>query len=84
MNAIKEKIGMAFGYTVKKTGEAVDSAKKGIGKSVIRAKINDKYTELGKIIYQGRSEGVDTSETAEAILSEIDSLMNELDAVDAE
>ncbi len=72
-----------FDKVASKANEAVDYSKAQIDKAQIRAKIRDKYEELGKICYEMYECDNDKTIGMKPVIAEIKALKEQLDYADA-
>ena len=68
----------------KKAGKAIDISKLKISAAEIKADINKKFKELGKLVYRAKKEGADAEVAIENLMNEIELLYEALDAVEEE
>ena len=68
----------------KKAGKAIDISKLKLGEAEIKADINKKFKELGKLTYRAKKEGADAEIAIENLMNEIEILYEALDAVNDE
>lgn len=65
-----------------KAGEAVDYSKTQIDRAQLRAKINEKYTELGKLCFNMHETDADETGKMKIVINDIRSLNNKLTEAD--
>lgn len=71
-----------FDKAASKTAEAIDYSKNQIDRAQLRAKINEKYTELGKLCYNMHESDADETGRMKAVIVEISKLKAKLDDAD--
>ena len=76
---IKEKVGKATVFTVKKASEAASLTKIALKKTEAKGKLSDAYKELGELIYINAKEENDITERFNFLISRIDELQEEIE-----
>ncbi len=71
-----------FDKAASKTADAIDYSKTQIDRAQLRTKINEKYTELGKLCYNMHESDADETGRMKIIISEINKLKEKLDEAD--
>ncbi|MGN0603001.1 MAG: hypothetical protein ACI4I2_03405 [Oscillospiraceae bacterium] len=71
-----------FDKAASKTAEAIDYSKTQIDRAQLRAKINEKYAELGKLCYNMHESDADETGRMKIIIGEIKKMKTKLDEAD--
>lgn len=65
-----------------KAGEAIDYSKNQIDRTQCKAKMKEKFTELGKAYYESVKNGADNAENIKCIIDDIDDIAQKIAELD--